>query len=79
MSRRTYSTENGQGGGGSRREIREGASREKRGFKDIKINNASVSCCQEAGKMRTENCFLDLATNGDFGKSNVNERKVTWL
>lgn len=39
------------------------------------INNVSVSCCSEAGKMRTENCFLDLATTGDFGKSDVSLRK----
>lgn len=66
MSRGTSSTENGQGGGGSRREIRKGASRrrgrarDKCGFKDTKINNVSVNCCQEAGEMRTENCFWRL-------------------
>lgn len=76
MPRGTSSTETGQGGGGSKREIREGSSRrtarasreggrEKRGFKDTKINHVSVSCCQEAGTMRTEN-FLGLSNNWRF-------------
>lgn len=36
----------------------------------------SVACCQEAGKMRTENCFLDLATTRDFGKSDDQSEEI---